>query len=250
MSAQLQFFDMAVSVTPPSGHLEPLPITLGPNWQSNDIRLLFLSGSGASGQGAIEMAMNPDPPTGFTAAYAPSVTRETRGVYYRRLQAGDSDASVYWAKPSSWQYFMFATLTVRGASPTGGLTAGPIGVTYSTGDSTGTTATAGSVAVPGNGSMVFFVGNVPAPEKATWPNWAVSMGVPSGWTNLVATDKSGDTFYEYGTDSSLVVVGKSFTGSGSTGAVAFPTAHGSPAFTGLYVFLSPAADVSAAIGAA
>lgn len=250
MPAQLQFFDMAVSVTPPSGHLEPLPITLGPNWQPNDIRLVLISGSGTSGQGPIEMAMNADPPTGFTTAYAPSATRETHGVYYCRLQAGNSDTSVYWAKPSGWRHFMFASLTVRGVSPTANPTAGPLNVTYSTGDSTGTTATAASVSVPATGSMVLFVGNVPAPEKTTWPNWAVSMGAPSGWTNLVATDKSGDTFYQYGTDPSLIVVGKSFTGSGSTGSVAFPTAHGSPAFAAMWVHLTPAPDVSATIGAA
>jgi hypothetical protein len=74
--------------------------------------------------------------------------------------------------------------------------------------------------------------------------------VPTGWTHLVATDKSGLTFYQYDTSPSLVVAGKAFTTSGSTGSVVFPTAQGAPAFAGLYVFLTPAADVSATIGAA
>jgi hypothetical protein len=33
MPATLDFFDMSVSVTAPTGHLEPFLVTLGPNWQ-------------------------------------------------------------------------------------------------------------------------------------------------------------------------------------------------------------------------
>lgn len=250
MPAQLQFFDMAVSLTPPTGHLEPLPLTLGPNWQPNDIRLFLISASGSGGQSTLMMPMSPDPPTGFTAAYSLNPTRETYGTYWRRLVSGDTDTSVTWPKPSGWRHFMHATLTVRGASPTTNPTAGVLGVTYSTGDSTGTVAAVGSVAVPGAGTMLLFLGDIAAPSKTPWPNWAVSLGVPSGWTNLVATDKSGDTFHAFGTDPALLVVGKSFTGAGSTSTVNFPTAHGSPAFAGMWVFLTAAADVSASIVAA
>lgn len=250
MPAQLQFFDMAVSTTPPNGHLEPLPLTLGPNWQPNDIRLMLISASGSGSQSTLMMPMDPDPPTGFAAAYSLNATRETYGAYWRRLAPGATDASVRWPKPPGWRHFMHATLTVRGVSPTTNPTAGPLGVTYTTGDSTGTTAAVSSVSVPSAGTMLLFLGNIAAPSKSPWPQWAVSMGVPTGWTHLVATDKSGDTFYEYGTDPAIVVVGKSFAAAGSTGTVNFPTAHGSPAFAGMWVFLTPGADVSATIAAA
>ena len=246
----MEFFDMAVSTAPPTGHLEPLPVTLGPNWQPNDIRLVFVTASGSGGSTTLMMSMNSNPPTGFSPAYSLNPASETHGVFYRRLAPGDTDTSVSWPKPSGWRHFMMATLTVRGVSPTSNPTAGSLGVTYTTGDSTGLTATAGSSSVPGVGAMVLMVGNVPAPEKSTWPNWAVPMGVPTGWKHLVATDKSGSGFYQYDTTPPLVVVGKSFSSAGSTGPVVFPTGHGSPAFAALYCFLPAALDVSAVIGAA
>lgn len=248
---QLQFFDMSVTLTPPGGHLEPLPITLGPNWQPNDIRLAFVSASATGGgQATLTMSMNPDAPTGFTAAYSRNPGKETHGVYYRRLAAGDADTGVYWTKPTGWLHFMLALVTVRGVSPTSGPTAGNQTVTYTTGDSTGMTATVPSLAVPGAGAMVMMVGNVATPEQIPWPNWAVPVGVPAGWTHLAATDKSGLNFYQYDTSPGLVVVGKSFAGSGSTGSMVFPTGNGSPAFASLYAFLPAAADVSGTAGAA
>jgi len=250
MPAQLQFFDMSVSTAPPPGHLEPLPITLGPNWQPNDLRLFFISASGSGGSTTLMMSMNPNPPTGFSAAYSLNPSSETHGVFYRRLAAGDTDTAVLWAKPSGWRHFMLAMLTVRGVSPTVNPTGGSLPVTYEASDAAGMTASTASVSVPGAGSMVFFVGNVPAPTKVTWPNWAVAMGVPTGWTHLVATDKSGSSFFPYDTSPALVVAGKSFSSAGSTGAAVFPTALGTPAFAGLWCFLTPAADVSAVIGAA
>lgn len=247
MPAQFEFFDMAVSLAPPNGHLEPLPLTLGPNWQPNDIRLFFVSASGADGSTTLTMSMVPTSPTGFTAAYSLNPTSETHGVYYRRLVAGDTDTSVAWTKPSGWRHFMLATLTVRGVSPTTNPTGGSLdGITHVGADAF---ATVPSVAVPAAGSMVFFVGNVPSPAGG-WPSWAVATGVPTGWKHLVATDKSGLGFYPYDTNPSLVVAGKAFSAAGSTGSTVFPTAQGAPAFAGLYVFLTPAPDVSAVIGAA
>jgi hypothetical protein len=249
MAESLQFFDMSVQVTPPTGYMEPLPITLGPNWQPNDVRLVFVSTSGISGGASLEMEMNPDPPTGFTAAYSLNPGFETHGVYYRRLQTGDSDsASVAWAKPTQWGHFMFGLVTVRGFSPTVNPTAGWLKLNQTAGDSTVVTT---SVSVPSAGVMVLFAGSVPTPwGGSNIPSWAVSMGAPTGWTNLAATDKSGATFYPYGTDSSIVIVGKTFNGAGSTGVVSFPTSRGSPAFSGLYVFCTPAANVSATLTAA
>lgn len=250
MPTQLQFFDMSVSVTAPVGYTQPLPIPLGPNRQPNDLRMAFVSASGVSGGAMLEMQMFPDPPTGFTAAYSLNPGHETHGAYYRRLAAADTDnVNVDWDRPANWQHFMFATLTARGVSPTSTPTGGSLTLSQTQGD---TTLTAASVTVPGAGVMLFFAGTIPDPwiNSGVAPSWAVSLGAPTGWTNLVATDKSGLTFFQYGNDPSLIVVAKVFTSSGSTGSVAFPSAQGAAAFTGLYLFLTASADVSVSVGAA
>jgi hypothetical protein len=249
-TAQLQFFDMSVSVTPPSGHLEPLPITLGPNWEPNDARMVFVSASGSGGSTTLMMQLNPDPPTGFSSAYSLNPTHETHGVFYRRLVSGDLDTGVGWVKPPGWRHFMLAMLTARGVDPTSAPTAGSVNVTYTTGDSTGTSATVPSITVPAAGAVVLMIGNIAAPEKTSWPNWAVPIGVPTGWTHLVATEKAGRNFYLYDTSPPLMVIGKSFTGAGSTGTVTIPTGHGTPAFAALWAFLPAAQDVTGTIGAA
>lgn len=242
----LNFFDMAVSTTPPAGHLEPLPLTLGPNRQPNDVRLFLISASGSGSSTTLMMQMNPDAPTGFTAAYSLNPGVETEGVYYRRILASDVDTSVNWVKPPGWRHFMLSTLTVRGVSPTAAPTGGRLKVAYTGGAAT---ATVSSVTVPTAGTMLFFIGTVPDPGDG-WASWAVSMGAPTGWTNLVATDKSGTTFYAFDDNPGLMVVAKSYTTSGSTGSVSVPVALGQPAFAGLYMFLQPAVDVSGTIGAA
>lgn len=249
MSGELSFFDMSVSTSPPNGHLQPMPITLGPNWQPNDIRLLFIVGGGNSGSVSIDMAMDPDPPSGFTSAYSINPDRETYGVYYRRLQSVDEDTDVVWAKPASWEYFWTATLTVRGVSPVNNPTAGRLGVTYITSDATDS-ATVASATVPGAGAMVLFVGSIAAPEKSSWPHWGVAMGVPDNWTHLVATDKSGSDFDEFDTAPAIIVVGKSYSSSGTTGIIEIPAAQGSPAFASMYVHLPAAPAVAFTVGGA
>lgn len=249
MAATLQFFDMSVSITPPTGHLEPLPITLGPNWQPGDVRIVFVSGlatATAGNETEADIPMDPDPPTGFTDGYSREPGWGTHGCYFRRLVAGDNSTGVVWPKPAGWRHFMIGFLTVRGSSPTTDPTAGDIAVTSNAGVAT---ADVPSVSVPGAGTMVFFVGNTPSPDKTPWPNWGIAMGAPTGWTNLVATEKSGGDFYEYDTNPALIVVGKSYASSGSTGTVTFPTARGKPAWAGMWAFITPAADVSASIGA-
>jgi hypothetical protein len=67
---------------------------------------------------------------------------------------------------------------------------------------------------------------------------------------MVATDKSGATYYATDTNPSVVIIGKSFSTSGSTGSVSIPFEPGSHAFGGMYLFLVPAPDVSATLGAA
>lgn len=212
----------------------------------------MVSASGIMGVTSAPLVMTPDPPTGFTATYALNAGRETHGVYTRRLQNSDTDnVSVSWVKPQSWLHFMTAMLTARGVNPAGTITAGSLTVSYITGDSTGTAATIPSFPVPGAGIVVVMAGNVAAPETGSkWPSWPVVMGVPTGWTHLAATEKSGTSFSQYSSAPSLAVVGKSFTAAGSTGTISFPTSQGSPAFAALYVFLAAAPDVSASIAAA
>lgn len=242
----ISFLDMSVNLSAPGGHLEPLPLTLGPNWVQNDVRMLFVAAAGANGDVTITIPMTPDPPTGFSAPYSINPGHETQGVYYRRLVTGDNATSVAFYRPKEWRYFMYTLLTARGVSPTSTPTAGRLTVAYTAG---ATTATVPSVTVPGAGVMVFMLGTVPDAESGN-PSWATSMGAPTGWTNLVATDKSGSTFYAYETNPGLMVVAKTYATSGTTGSVSVPVSVGQPAFAGMYMFLQPAADVSVAVGAA
>lgn len=247
----MYFLDESVSVTPPQGHNEPLPILLGPGRQANDIRMVFIAGAGSSSSAALFMPMSPDPITDFTAAYNLDPSHETHGVYWRRLQDSDTDTrSVSWMKPNGWLYFMFATLTARGVDPAGTITAGSKNIDYTTGDSTGTTATCPSITVPSAGVVVVMVGSVAAWGKDYWPKWPVAIGVPTGWTPIAATDKSGATFAQYDNSPSLVVVAKSFSSAGSTGSIVFPTTHGAPAFGCLYAHLPAPQNVTATISAA
>ena len=247
MPAVIEFLDMAVSVTPPSGHFEPVPLTLGTSWQQNDVRIMFVSAEGANDDVTLEMPMSPsDPPATFTAAYSINPGYETRGAYYRYLQNGDSDQSFALPKPPNYREFMMATLTARGVSPVTAPIAGKLSFSNTLG---GSGATITSVTVPAAGVMVFFVGTMADPS-GNWPSWASSMDVPASWLNLVATDKSGGSYYSYDTNPGLVVIGKKFSSSGSTGSVLLPVAQGSPAFAGIYMFLQPAPDVSISVGAA
>lgn len=244
--APLVFLDMSASVTPPDGYLEPLPLLMGPNQQPNDVRILFVSASeSASGGVAEEIQMNPDPPSGFTKGYALAPGFETRGVYYRRLVGGDVDTSVSWIKPVGWLDFIFGLVTARGVDPNMTPVAGDLTslMSHKTGNST---MSIGPVAIPSPGLMLFCVWVVPDPENI-WPAWAGAVGGPTGWTNLIATDKSGNTYYQTDSNPSLMMAGKSFSTSGTTGTVIVPINPGSHAFAGMYIFLKPAPDVSIAV---
>jgi hypothetical protein len=247
----LSFFDMAVSNTPPNGHLETTPLTLGANWSPNDIRVLMLHAEGQDANGlSLPMPVTPDPPTGFAAAYrlAPSADQESIGVFWRRLVTGDTDTSVAWRKPPGWANFNWATLTIRGADPTSVPAAGRFTVTYVPGDAAALTS---SVTVPAAGTMVFFLGT--SPDRGTggiFPNSAASMGLSDTWKHLAATDKSGANFDTNTSSPSIIVVGKSYASAGATGQVPIPVAFGSPTFVALYLFVRPAQDVTIPVGAA
>jgi hypothetical protein len=252
MPASLSFFDMSASVTPPVGYLEPVPLTLGPNWQPNDVRILMVNASATAPSGwddslaSFPVLMTPSVPTGFSAAWNLNPGHETQAVFYRRLVTGDASVGTTWVKPTNWRHWQYTLLTVRGVSPTAAIVAGPLTLSHAV---AAATATVASVTVPAAGTMVFAAGSIPDPEIG-WPNWAISMGVPTGWTALTATDKSGASYYAYDTNPALVVAGKAYSAAGTTGTVSIPVAAGASAFTGLYVFLPPASDVSITVGAA
>lgn len=243
----LDFFDMAVTVTSPTGHREPMPLTMGASGQSNDLRIFMVSASsGANAATALELSMESDPPTGFVSAYSLNPGSETEGAYYRYLSSGDNDTQVNWPKPPKWRHFMWGTITARGADPSVAPAAGRLATSYVVGD---LYAYVAPVTVPAAGTMVYFLGNV-GDATAAWPNWPSAMGVPDGWTHMAATDKSGIDWYPYDASPSLIVIGKSYSTAGSTGYVAVPTYSGSPAFAGLYCFVRAAPNVSVTVGAA
>lgn len=245
---KISFFDMEATVTPPNGYAEAVPVTLGANWQPNDIRFLFIcaEATGDSDSTTTPIAMFPDPPTGFTPAFSLNPGFETKGVYYRRLVAGDADASIAFPKPQGWREYMFATVTARGVDPATAPIAAETTPSYTGGD---TSISVASVTVPAVGTMVLFLGTLPNPGGGQ-PSWAVATGVPTGWSAMVATDKSGATYYPFDANPSLNLVGKSYATSGTTGAVLFPAVNAAPAMAGMYMFVRPAPDVSVSIGAA
>lgn len=251
MPALPQFFDMAPLLQPPGGHAQPAPLTLGPNWQPNDTRLLFLSASGQHDKGATSsmMPMGEDPPTGFSSAYTMAPGQLTEGVYYKTIATGDVDSSVRWPKPKSgWRHFVWATLTARGLDPTIAPVGGHLAVTHVAGSGV---ATVSSVTVPAAGYMIFCLGTVPDPGSGgVWPAWSVAMNVPTGWTHMVATEKSGITFDQWDTNPNIMVIGKAYASAGSTGSVVVPVGLGGPAFAGLYCFVRAAPDASSTGGTA
>src|ERR1700756_1127789 len=241
----ITYDDQEASVTPPNGHLEPVPLTVGPDRQQNDVRVFFIAGAGASNAISSMVPMTPDPPTGYTSAYSLDPGHECWGAYYRRLVFGDGDTSILLPKPVGWQYFSSAIFTARGVHPTSTPTAGLLNLSYTVAD---TAAIVSSITVPSAGDMIFFIATSGDPGGG-WPSSASSLGCPTGGNNIVATDKSGIKYYQYDTNPAVLVVGKRFTSAGSTGTVLVPCQQGSPAFVAMYMFLQPAADVPATLGA-
>lgn len=251
MPAQITYRDQQALTTPPDGYLQAFPFVMGPDWVNNDVRVLFVSGSEADSGGTAEaVTMTPDPPTGFTQAYALQPGFETRGVYTRRLVTGDPDLSVAWFKPTSWLDFMWAPLTIRGVDPAVAPIAGDL-TTLMTHFEENNFITVGSVTVPAAGEMLFCLWTVPDPESG-WPSWATALGVPTtgNWGHVSATDKSGNTYNPDNavTSPSILVIGKRFAAAGSTGSVSVPCGVGRHAFGGMWLFVRPAPDSSSVAG--
>jgi hypothetical protein len=245
-AGEIDILDSECSVTPPNAFLEPVPLTLGPSQQQNDVRIAFFMAGGSTTNLMAMVPMHPDPPSTFTAGYSLNPGHECWGVYWRRLVNGDSDVSVAFPVPPAWSYFASAFMTARGVDPTSTPTGGRLNLTYITG---ATTATVSSVTVPSAGKVIFCIHSTADPWGG-WPQAPSSLGCPTsgGWKNVVATDKSGNTYYPFDENPACLVIGNSYTTSGTTGAVSIPCTQGKPAFAGSYIFLKASSNVSATIG--
>src|SRR5882757_6770124 len=151
MPAKISFFDMSILAIP-SGPYIPLPVTLGPNWQPNDLRIF------------LQIAAGSNPPTGtvtppgFTAiATASASSTQIANISYRRLVAGDTDTFIQYAVPSSTSYSSLALVTARGASPTVNPTAAYVtspALTLPSSSSTGGSVTVTTLPVAAAGALL------------------------------------------------------------------------------------------------
>lgn len=254
MPAQLSFFDMEASVTPPVGYFPPIPITAGPNWQPGDIRVYCLGWHSVTTAAGVDNAWIPIP--GYTSVNVQFDTGSGLspvirwGVFWRRMVTGDLDTFFNFVAKYSLQVCHSAIFTVRGVDPTSTPTITTWQIT-GTGSTVSPPATivVSSVTVPSAGTTAVWVSNG---AYQTTAGVDTSTGTPPGWTNLAATTNSGATYNPYDTSPSSIVVAKSFSSSGSTGAVNFPIGNSvNPVgLVGATVFFKPAADVSATAGSA
>lgn len=286
MPASLTFFDMETSTSAPAW-LQPIPVTLGPNWQPNDIRVFcnFLFRSSwnynSSSQQVFTWGNVGYVPAGFTG-FGPNSTSsqtvsEPAGNYtilqigygvisWRRLQPGDTDTFVAPTKsdfpyPSAANCFASASFTIRGVSPSVSPTLGGLNFPYDTGNLV-VSHVASSFSIPSAGTAVLWASSAGLIDyPTTTPSGtglisyqspaANSMNTPSGWTNLVATPNSGNSFFQYDNNPASILVAKSFNSSGSSGSITFPigtTAESN--FQGCRIFLVPAPDVAGTAGSA
>jgi hypothetical protein len=250
MPAKISFFDMSILAIP-SGPYIPLPVTLGPNWQPNDLRIFLQIAGGANPPtGTVT-------PPGFTAIATASaasgggggITSQVANISYRRLIAGDTDTFIQYAVPSSTSYSSLALVTARGASPSTNPTAAyvtdPSGaITLPGSSSTGGSVTVPSLSVPFVGVLLqLFFSYVAAGS-------ACSLGGPTGWTNLVASDNSGATYSPWSGVASTTVVAKAFSSTGSTGSMPglLYGAENGAFINHVWVAIPAAPDISATAG--
>lgn len=259
MPAPISFFDMEALSSPAStGFYAPVPVTTGPNWQPGDIRVFFLqyfSGSPPNLGSNITWIIPPGYSSVDSEGVVPAPNPPTPndlwwwGVSWRRLVAGDTDTFVTINRPDTLNYYNSALITVRGVDPT--FTPSPTmfgfaGPTNNAGvPLPPATAVVSSVSVPAVGTVVTFMGS----QTYTQILAACALGIPSGWTNLVSTPNSGLQYLSTDTKSATIAVAKSFSSSGSTGSITFPTAGTVlPWFSGATMFFRAAPDVSIAAG--
>lgn len=294
MPAQLQFFDMEANLPATQSVQQPAPVTVGTNWQPNDIRIFFQLwfqpiwnyyytatnsgvGAGMTATGGFydetvvfstyetplaisgPNALLEPPGYNTLANILPTDNNEELGysISWRRLVAGDEDTFVAYALPEAMSVFCTISYTVRGVDPswTPGTKAGA-DWGFLTFPGTGAVNVASSISVPAAGTMAFMAVSYPAPALASnaptyasAQNTGFSIGAPTGWTNLVATSSSGNTFYPYYANSSGIAVARTYTSATTTGATTFIAGPASnPEMDGMFIWFKQAADVVAVTG--
>lgn len=263
MPAQLQYFDMEVITELPKSVFEHIPITQGPNWQPNDIRLVFVTydRSKPASDGSL-LIYNPQtvPPSGFTTAYAQSGSDYGRYIFYlfwQRFAPGFTQSGYLNWNVTGLRWLTAAFITVRGVDPATNPTGASAGFTAQTTDPfKGTLA---SVSVPFAGAAVLFANSYPGNYLGAGAGPSVvqgcSLNVPVGWTHLVSTPGSGPDFRTYAADLGILAAARNYASSGSTGPVVIPTGWLWPAWeqnsvgtTATVVFVKPAPDVTTSAG--
>jgi hypothetical protein len=248
MPAQLSFFDMAASVTPPEGYFPPFPVPLGPNWQPGDIRVYCQHWFAASTDTTWVQ------PPGFSTTNAQgqqggasgTSTWWRYGVSWRRLVAGDVDTFyTFNTVPALWWHTVM--FTVRGVDPG----SSPAITTFQFNGPLGSiqlppaSVVVNSVSVPSAGTTAIWIASHAYIATTGATGNGVGMAAPSGWQNLVASSNSGATYNPYDISNGTIAVAKSFSSSGSTGSVTFPISNStSSMFNGATMFFKPAPDVS------
>jgi len=209
MPAQLQFFDMSVITQVPAAYV-PLAVTLGPNWQPGDYRFFYQNVYVSATPSYHPLAL----PPGYTYAYTPPNSGQT-AIAYRQLVAGDTDTFVQYQVPSAITYAGWALFTVRGVAPGSSFSGGAFSNTAPPVSSTGGTQSVPGFTVPVGAGVIF----VQSQALTGANNTGCTLGPPTGWTSLVATDNSGATYTPFGASSSTMLCAKSFSSAGSTGAL-------------------------------
>jgi hypothetical protein len=242
---------MEATATPPPGYFVRFPITLGPNWQPGDIRVLCLEFFNNFQTNFLTNNSWQNPP-GFTIGVDTPDPATTGGLWrtgmsWRRLVAGDADTFITFNRPDLMVVFGATVFTVRGVDPAFTPAPATYGFTGAFNDGLphpGGTAAVSSQTVPSAGTVSVFMTASVDPHKGL-TGGACALGIPTGWTNLVATDKSGLTFLSTESTPSSILVAKSYAAAGSTGTVNFPFANAmTPWFAGVKTFWKPAPDVS------
>lgn len=250
MPAQLSFFDMSATVTLPVGFYPPIPVPTGPNFQPGDIRVLCLNWFDGNPNAPVNNVWYSPP--GYTSVKSQWVNPSNGtaangwrfGIAYRRLVATDVDTFFNFSDCSYLSYYNSALFTVRGVDPS----STPAITTFffqgpTVAHSPPATAVVSSVSVPSAGTTTVFLASQPYFLGTSGSGCGVD--TPTGWTNLISTPESGVNYNPYALVPGVLVVGKSFTSSGSTGSISFPVANNNnPYFTGATAFWKPAPDVS------
>lgn len=238
MPAQLEFLDMSVNQTQPA-YAAPVPITTGPNFQANDIRIVLQYA--AIFGGTTDLSVTPPGYTDFSSGAATGMR-----CSYRRLVATDTDTFIQYGSTTSFTAaFVILQATIRGVSPSAtpsvGLTATQLVLpSLST---TGGSVSGTTFSVPVGAGMVW-ANSITSTGTTTACTWGAPL--TGGWSNLVASPSSGVQYTPFGGQQSTILFGKSFSSSGTTPAysVQYGAEDGAHAIY-MGIGLAAAADVSA-----